>query len=140
AAADDHPRGEAGAGSAGGEEAARSVERRKRSRGRKRLGRPGPPSCQGIEAQRHSGHQRLDMSMIRAEPPPRTDGPLKRLRESNPIGYLFTLPYAIFFAVFVAYPLGFAIYLTFHNWNIVRPERRSEERRVGKECRARWAW
>lgn len=49
--------------------------------------------------------------------------PLKRLRESNPIGYLFTLPYLIFFTVFVAYPLGFAIYLTFHNWNIVRPER-----------------
>ncbi len=40
----------------------------------------------------------------------------------NPIGYLFTLPYLIFFAVFTAYPLGFAIYLTFHNWNIVRPE------------------
>ena len=58
-----------------------------------------------------------------AAPVARTDGPLKRLRESNPIGYLFTLPYAIFFAVFVAYPLGFAIYLTFHNWNIVRPER-----------------
>ncbi len=42
---------------------------------------------------------------------------------SNPVGYLFTLPYLVFFAVFTAYPLGFAIYLTFHNWNIVRPDR-----------------
>lgn len=48
---------------------------------------------------------------------------LSRLRRSNPIGYLFTLPYLIFFAVFVAYPVGFAVYLTVHNWNIVRPER-----------------
>lgn len=51
------------------------------------------------------------------------DGLWRRLRSSNPVGYLFTLPYLIFFAIFVAYPLGFAIYLTFHNWNIVRPER-----------------
>ena len=51
------------------------------------------------------------------------DGLWRRLRGSNPVGYLFTLPYLIFFAIFVAYPLGFAIYLTFHNWNIVRPER-----------------
>ena len=51
------------------------------------------------------------------------DGLWRRLRSSNPVGYLFTLPYLIFFAIFVAYPLRFAIYLTFHNWNIVRPER-----------------
>lgn len=51
------------------------------------------------------------------------DGLWRRLRGSNPVGYLFTLPYLIFFTIFVAYPLGFAIYLTFHNWNIVRPER-----------------
>lgn len=42
---------------------------------------------------------------------------------NNPVGYLFTLPYVIFFGVFTAFPLGFAIYLTLHNWNIVRPER-----------------
>ena len=45
------------------------------------------------------------------------------LRHTNPIGYLFTLPYLIFFTVFVAYPVGFAFYLTFHSWNIVRPEK-----------------
>ena len=51
-------------------------------------------------------------------------GRLKRdLRGSNPVGYLFTLPYLIFFAVFTAYPVGFAFYLTVHNWNIVRPEK-----------------
>jgi multiple sugar transport system permease protein len=51
------------------------------------------------------------------------EGFVSRLRRSNPIGYLFTLPYLIFFGVFVAYPVGFAVYLTVHNWNIVRPER-----------------
>ncbi len=45
------------------------------------------------------------------------------LRRSNPVGYLFTLPYLIFFTVFVAYPVGFAFYLTVHSWNIVRPEK-----------------
>lgn len=41
----------------------------------------------------------------------------------NLIGYLFASPYLLFFAVFTAYPFGFAIYLTLHNWNIVRPEK-----------------
>ena len=45
------------------------------------------------------------------------------MRRSNPVGYLFTLPYLIFFTVFVAYPVGFAFYLTVHSWNIVRPEK-----------------
>ena len=45
------------------------------------------------------------------------------LRGSNPVGYLFTLPYLIFFAVFTAYPVGFAFYLTVHNWNIVRDDK-----------------
>lgn len=45
------------------------------------------------------------------------------IRRSNPMGYLFTLPYVVFFAVFVAYPLGFAFYLTVHNWNIVSPNK-----------------
>lgn len=64
------------------------------------------------------------MSQELARPVP---GPLGRawqeLRRSNPVGYLFTLPYLVFFAVFVAYPLGFAFYLTVHNWNIVSPNR-----------------
>jgi len=37
----------------------------------------------------------------------------------HPIGYLFTLPYVIFFFAMIAYPLGFAIYLSFHTWSIV---------------------
>ncbi|MFO7582361.1 carbohydrate ABC transporter permease [Guyparkeria sp.] len=45
------------------------------------------------------------------------------IRRSNPVGYLFTLPYVVFFAVFIAYPLGFAFYLTVHNWNIVSPNK-----------------
>lgn len=47
----------------------------------------------------------------------------RSIRSSNPVGYLFILPYLLFFGVFIAYPLGFAFYLTVHNWNIVRPER-----------------
>ncbi len=36
-------------------------------------------------------------------------------------GYWFVLPYAIFFLVFVAYPLCFSFILIFHRWNIVTP-------------------
>ena len=36
-------------------------------------------------------------------------------------GYGMVLPYAIFFLVFVAYPLAFSLLLVFHRWNIVTP-------------------
>ncbi|MEJ5352557.1 MAG: sugar ABC transporter permease [Melioribacteraceae bacterium] len=35
--------------------------------------------------------------------------------------YLFVSPYIIHFMLFVAFPVGFSIYLTFHNWNIIAP-------------------
>ena len=36
-------------------------------------------------------------------------------------GYLFVLPYIIFFLLFTAYPLIFSFVLIFHRWNIVGP-------------------
>jgi multiple sugar transport system permease protein len=41
--------------------------------------------------------------------------------KSDRAGYLFVLPYAIFFLVFTAYPLIFSLVLIFHRWNIVGP-------------------
>lgn len=35
--------------------------------------------------------------------------------------YLLVSPYIIHFLVFVAFPVGFSIYLTFNNWNIISP-------------------
>ena len=43
--------------------------------------------------------------------------------DQQPVGYLFTLPYVIFFLSMIAYPLGFAIYLSFHEWSIVSDEK-----------------
>jgi multiple sugar transport system permease protein len=37
------------------------------------------------------------------------------------IPYLLVSPYIIYFLVFVAFPVGFSIYLTFNNWNIISP-------------------
>lgn len=37
------------------------------------------------------------------------------------IPYLLVSPYIIYFMVFVAFPVGFSIYLTFNNWNIIAP-------------------
>ena len=82
------------------------------------------------------------MARASAVAPPRAAAGIVRLwrslRGPNPIGYLFTLPYVLFFAVFTAYPLGFAFYLTVHDWNIVRDVRpfvgtRNFERLLGDE-------
>src|SRR5690606_17855028 len=103
--------------------------REARTRPARRLA-PARPARPSTDAGAHgpADHPRPEaVGMIRAAKASATDtaseSVLSRLRRSNPIGYLFTLPYLIFFGVFVAYPVGFAIYLTVHNWNIVRPER-----------------
>ncbi|MBI2429914.1 MAG: sugar ABC transporter permease, partial [Ignavibacteriales bacterium] len=36
-------------------------------------------------------------------------------------GYMLSLPYVIFFLMFVAYPLIFSLVLVFHRWDIVTP-------------------
>jgi multiple sugar transport system permease protein len=46
-----------------------------------------------------------------------------RKKRSNPMGYLFALPYVAHFLVFTAYPLGFALYLTTHRWDIVSSDK-----------------
>jgi ABC-type sugar transport system permease subunit len=46
---------------------------------------------------------------------------IRALRQSDLNGYLFVLPYVIFFLAFVAYPLVFSLILIFHRWNIVTP-------------------
>ena len=43
------------------------------------------------------------------------------VRKSDRFGFLFSLPYVIFFLAFVAYPLIFSFVLIFHRWNIVTP-------------------
>jgi len=37
--------------------------------------------------------------------------------------YLLLLPYVVYFLAFLAYPLLFAFYLTFHEWAIIAPEK-----------------
>ncbi|MEG8947123.1 carbohydrate ABC transporter permease [Rosettibacter firmus] len=37
------------------------------------------------------------------------------------VPYLFVAPYIIHFLLFVGFPVGFSIYLTFHDWNIISP-------------------
>lgn len=46
-----------------------------------------------------------------------------RFRESDKVAYLLVLPYVLQFAVFTAFPIGFAIYLTFHSWNLMTPDK-----------------
>lgn len=37
-------------------------------------------------------------------------------------GYWLVLPYVVFLLVFMAYPVLFSVWLTFHDWNIVSPD------------------
>lgn len=44
-----------------------------------------------------------------------------RWRKRQRTGYWLTLPYVIFFGMFIAYPLIFSFILLFHRWNVVTP-------------------
>jgi multiple sugar transport system permease protein len=46
---------------------------------------------------------------------------LRRVKQSNPLGYVMSLPYLISFSLFVAFPLIFSFILIFHKWNIITP-------------------
>ena len=46
---------------------------------------------------------------------------LHKIKASDKIGYLMSLPYLISFALFVAFPLVFSFILIFHKWNIITP-------------------
>ena len=50
----------------------------------------------------------------------------------NKWGYIFLIPFIVVYVIFQLIPLFSTIYNSFF-------ENRSEERRVGKECRSRWS-
>lgn len=46
---------------------------------------------------------------------------VQRIRESEKVGYLMSLPYMVSFSLFIAFPLVFSFILIFHKWNIITP-------------------
>ncbi|MBU1065400.1 sugar ABC transporter permease [bacterium] len=46
---------------------------------------------------------------------------IKEIKSSEKSGYLMSMPYVIYFCIFVAFPLAFSFFLIFHKWNIVTP-------------------
>lgn len=51
---------------------------------------------------------------------PRRSPALLRLDDRNPlVPYLYLLPHAILFLVFIVFPIGFGIYVSVHRWNIL---------------------
>ncbi|NOX88617.1 MAG: sugar ABC transporter permease [Calditrichaeota bacterium] len=46
---------------------------------------------------------------------------IERIKRSNKVGYLMSLPYLVSFSLFIAFPLGFSFILIFHKWNIITP-------------------
>ncbi|MDF1863891.1 MAG: sugar ABC transporter permease [Saprospiraceae bacterium] len=43
------------------------------------------------------------------------------MKKNKWLPYLFVAPYLIHFVVFVAFPVCFSLFLTFHKWNIISP-------------------
>jgi ABC-type sugar transport system permease subunit len=43
------------------------------------------------------------------------------MKKNKWLPYLFVAPYLLHFLVFVAFPVFFSLYLTFHKWNIIAP-------------------
>ncbi|MCG2716191.1 MAG: sugar ABC transporter permease [Candidatus Marinimicrobia bacterium] len=46
---------------------------------------------------------------------------IKKIKSSEKSGYLMSMPYVVYFCIFVAFPLAFSFFLIFHKWNIVTP-------------------
>ena len=65
-----------------------------------------------------------------ADPGPRRRG---RSGRSSPLGWLFSAPYLIFIAVVFAYPLGFAVYMSMHDYFFAAPGVQVERPFVGVE-------
>lgn len=47
--------------------------------------------------------------------------PLSKLKSGDRAGFLMSLPYLIYFCLFIGFPLVFSFILIFHKWNIVTP-------------------
>jgi len=45
----------------------------------------------------------------------------RRWKEETRFAYLALLPAAVFFGLFVCFPVGYAFYLSFHDWNMMAP-------------------
>ncbi|MGI8997347.1 MAG: carbohydrate ABC transporter permease [Pyrinomonadaceae bacterium] len=50
-----------------------------------------------------------------------TAAPKARRPSSDRVGYVMALPYVLHVAIFLGYPLAFALVLVFHRWNIYTP-------------------
>ena len=46
---------------------------------------------------------------------------MARMRGESFTGHVMTLPYILYFCVFIAFPIGFSFMLMFHKWNIITP-------------------
>ncbi len=46
---------------------------------------------------------------------------LNRMKGESFTGHVMSLPYVLYFSVFIAFPIGFSFLLMFHKWNIITP-------------------
>ncbi|MCF7740458.1 MAG: sugar ABC transporter permease [Candidatus Marinimicrobia bacterium] len=46
---------------------------------------------------------------------------IRKIKNSNKFGFLMSMPYVVYFLIFLAFPLVFSFVLIFHKWNIITP-------------------
>lgn len=64
-------------------------------------------------------------------PAPRPRKPRRRLLGENPLGILFSAPYLVFVIAIFAFPLGFSVYMAFHDYFFTAPGFEAERPFVG---------
>ncbi|HEU5454334.1 MAG TPA: sugar ABC transporter permease [Nocardioides sp.] len=74
-----------------------------------------------------------DTETVTRKPPARSRSRLAALLGRQPLGIVFSAPYAVFLAVMFAYPLGLAVWMSFHDYFFAAPGVDVERPFVGLE-------
>ncbi|MEJ7690029.1 MAG: hypothetical protein WKF76_06130 [Nocardioidaceae bacterium] len=94
---------------------------------------------QGHRARRRSPDRRRRCHDVsRPRPSTRPDRPVaadgrRRLLGRQPLGIVFAAPYAVFLAAVFAYPLGLAVWISFHDYFFAAPGAQVDRPFVGLE-------
>jgi len=74
-----------------------------------------------------------DTETVVRKPPARSRSRLAALLGRQPLGIVFSAPYGIFLAVMFAYPLGLAVWMSFHDYFFAAPGAEVDRPFVGLE-------
>ena len=111
----------------------RQVLDRRRALGRVRQGHRPRRSVLSRSPTTMSAQTETETETADRTPPARSRSRLATLLGRQPLGIVFAAPYAVFLAVVFAYPLGLAVWISFHDYFFAAPGAEVERPFVGLE-------